>query len=169
MKSSRALSGFVLLALLVLTLGWKVIARASSDERPTDRSIQARLAEFLTRERFRVSLSERVEEGKPVIVAHSGPCWILIAKSPALGWNRDLIRRYAGAEDQIFVVFRGRIYSDQPTFRTVFDVLVSRFLRELGFSRWPSPILAVVAKLSCEADRLPWDKFDAPQPIRTSP
>jgi hypothetical protein len=62
-------------------------------------------------------------------------------KSPALGWDRDLVRRYANAEDQVFVVFRGRIYSDQPTFRTVLDTLWSRFLRELGFGAWPSRYL----------------------------
>ena len=162
MKSSRALSYVALLVLLSLTLGWKVIVRAKSDDRPTDRTIQVRLAEFLSREHFSVSLSERVEEGKPAIVANSGTCRILVIKSPALDWNRDLNRRYADAEDQVFVVFRGRIYAEQPTFRTVLDVIEARFLRELGFRRWPSPVLAVVARLSCEADRLPWDRLVDP-------
>ena len=130
-KSSRALKCLILLVFLSLTLGWKVFARATREEQPTDRSIQVRVAEFL-----------------------------LVMKSPALGWDRDLVRRYANAEDQVFVVFRGRVYSDQPTFRTVLDTLWSRFLRELGFRVWPSPVLAVIARMSCEADRLPWDKFD---------
>jgi hypothetical protein len=159
-KSSRALKYLVLLVLLSLTLGWKVIARATSDEQPTDRNIQIRLAEFLVRQHFSVSMLERAEEGKPAVTANSGSCRILVMKSPALGWDRDLIRRYADAEDQVFVVFRGRVYSDQPTFRTVLDALWSRFLRELGFRIWPSPAFAVVARSGCEADRLPWDKFD---------
>jgi hypothetical protein len=71
-----------------------------------------------------------------------------------------LIRRYAEAEDQVFVVFRGRIYSDQPTFQTAIDALWSRFQRELGLTASPSPVFAVVARPGCEADRLPWDKFD---------
>jgi len=145
---------------LSLTLGWKVIARATRDEQPTDRSIQVRVAEFLVRQHFSISMLEHAEEGKPVVTANSGSCRILVMKSPALGWDRDLVRRYANAEDQVFVVFRGRIYSDQPTFRTVLDTLWSRFLRELGFRTWPSPVLAVVARMGCEADRLPWDKFD---------
>jgi hypothetical protein len=77
-----------------------------------------------------------------------------------LGWDRDLIRRYADAEDRVFVVFRGRVYSDQPTFRTVFDALSTRFRRELGFRVWPNPVLAVVARMSCEAEGLPWDQLD---------
>lgn len=146
--------------LLSLTLAWKVVARATPDEQPTERSIQVRLAEFLVRQHFNVSILERAEEGKPAITASSGSCRILVIKSPALGWDRDLVRRYANVEDQVFVVFQGRIYSDQPTFRTALDALWSRFLRELGFRTWPSPVFAVVARMGCEADRLPWDKLD---------
>ena len=93
------------------------------------------IAEFLVGQHFSVSMLERAEQGKPAITANSGSCRILVIKSPALGWDRDLVRRYADAEDQIFVVFQGRIYADQPTFRTAFDALWSRFLRELGFSK----------------------------------
>jgi hypothetical protein len=77
-----------------------------------------------------------------------------------LGWDRDLIRRYAEGEDRIFVVFRGRIYADQPTFLTVFDALSSRFRRELGFGVSPNPVLAVVARMNCDAERLPWQQLD---------
>ena len=77
------------------------------------------LAEFLVRQHFSVSMMERAEQGKPAVTANSGSCRMLVIRSPALGWDRDLVRRYADAEDQVFVVFRGRIYSDQPTFRTV--------------------------------------------------
>jgi hypothetical protein len=159
-KSSRALKYLFLLLFLSLTLAWKVIARATPDEQPTDRSIQVRLAEFLVGQHFSVSMMERAEQGKPAVTASSGSCRMLVIRSPALGWDRDLIRRYVEAEDQVFVVFRGRVYSDQPTFRTVVDALLSRFQRELGFTASPSPVFAVVARTGCEADRLPWDKFD---------
>lgn len=159
-KSSRALKYLILLVFLSLSLGWKVVARATREEPPSDRSIQVRVAEFLVRQHFSISMLEHAEEGKPIVTANSGSCRILVMKSPALGWDRDLVRRYASAEDQIFVVFRGRVYADQPTFRTVLDTLWSRFQMELGFSAWPSPVFAVVARTGCEADRLPWDKFD---------
>jgi hypothetical protein len=159
-KSSRGLKYLIILLFLSLTLAWKVIARATPHEQPTDRNIQARLAEFLTRQHFSVSMMERAEEGKPAITASSGSCRMIVMRSPALGWDRDLVRRYADAEDQVFVVFRGQVYSDQPTFQTAVDALWSRFQRELGFTAWPSPVLGVVARTICAADRLPWDKFD---------
>jgi hypothetical protein len=159
-KSSRALKYLALLVLLSLSLGWKVVARATSEERPTDRTIQGRVADFLIRQHFSVSILESSEQGRPSIAARSGACRILIIRSPAIGWDRDLIRRYAEAGDQLFVVFQGRIYADQPTLRTVFDALWSRFVKELGVRASPSPIFAIVAKPSCEADRLPWEKLD---------
>jgi hypothetical protein len=163
-KSSPALIKWVIIVVLLsLTLGWKVMARSTAGEQPTERNVQVAVAEFLFRQHFSVSMSERVEEGKPAIAASSGSCRILVLKSPALGWDRDLIRRYADAEDRIFVVFRGRIYSDQPTFVTVFDALSSRFRRELGFRVWSNPVLAVVARINCDAERLPWDQLDLAQ------
>jgi hypothetical protein len=123
--------------LLSLTLGWKVVARSSAGEQPAERDVQLAVAEFLVRQHFSVSMSERVEQGKPAIAASSGSCRILVLKSPALGWDRDLIRRYVDREDRFFVVFRGRIYSDQPTFLTVFDAWSSRFRRELGLRCGP--------------------------------
>jgi len=158
-KSSRALKYLILLLFLSLTLAWKVIARATPHEQPTDRSIQLRVADFLIQQHFSVSILEHAEQGKPSVAASAGSCRMLVIKSPAVGWDRDLVRRYADAQDQVFVVFRGRIYSDQPTFQTVFDTLWSRFLRELGFNSWPSPVFTVVARTGCEADRLPWDKL----------
>ena len=160
MKSSRGIKYLIILLFLSLTLAWKVIARATPHEQPTDRNIQVRVAEFLIRQHFSVSMMERAEEGKPAITANSGSCRMIVMRSPALGWDRDLVRRYADAEDQVFVVFRGRIYSDQPTFQTAVDALWSRFQGELGFTSWPSPVLGVVARTICGADRLPWDKFD---------
>lgn len=159
MRSFLRPKWLVLILLLAVTLGWKVVARSSATTQQSDRDIQAQVAEFLVRQHFGISLSEQVEEGKPLISATSGVCRLLIAKSPALGWDRDLIRQYADAEDHLFVVFRGHIYSHQPTFITVFDALSARVRRELGFNGQASPVLAVVAKPSCEAERLPWDQL----------
>jgi len=162
-KSSRALKFLILVAFLFLSLGWKVLARAVPAELPTERDMQVRLAEFLNRQHFTVALAERAEEGKPAITANAGSCRLLVIRSPALGWDRDLIRRYAEADDEVFVVFQGRVYANQPTFQTVFNALSSRLLRELGFKSTRSPVFAVVARSGCEADRLPWDKFDPVQ------
>ena len=65
-KSSRALKYLILLLFLSLTLAWKVIARATPHEQPTDRSIQVRLAEFLVGQHFRNQVAIRLLVVKPL-------------------------------------------------------------------------------------------------------
>ena len=160
MRSFPAFKWLVLVLLLSLTLGWKVVARSTAANQPTERDIQVKVAGFLARQHFGVSVSEQAEEGKPSITATSGACRMLVARSPALGWDRDLIRRYAEADDHVFVVFRGHVYTSQPTFLTVFDALWSRLRRELGLGAETNPVLAVVARTNCGAEQLPWAQLD---------
>lgn len=161
MRFSPALKWFVLALLLAVTLGWKLLARSVIAPAPTERDVQVEVAQFLERQHFSVSVSRDPEEGKPSITATSGVCRILVAKSPALGWNRELIRRYAQSDDHVFVVFRGEIYRDQPTFSTALDALRSRLWRQLGGPVRAHAVLAVVAKSACAAERLPWGELPA--------
>jgi len=154
-RSSPAFKWIVLL-LLPITLAWKLAARTSHSDEFTEKEIQLRIGDFFTRQHFMVALSEQATEGQPSIKATSGLCSMLIARSPAVGWDRDLIRRYATPEDRVFVVFAGKVYAEQPTWLTASDFLWARFRRELGIRVQGSPILAVVASATCDAERLPW-------------
>jgi len=160
-RSSPASKWIILVLLLAVTLGWKVVARSTVGDQASDRDIQAKVAEFLVRQHFGVSVTERVEESRPSVAASSGACRMLVARSPAIGYDRDLIRQYAQPDDHVFVVFKGRVYADQPTLFTVSDALWSRFRRELGFRAQTNPVLAVIAKTSCSAERLPWSELSA--------
>src|SRR5262249_46837352 len=101
---------------------------------------------------------EKMQEGQPAIRATAGACRLLVAKSPPMGWDRDLIRRHATAADRVFVVFAGRTYAEQPTWLTVPDFLWARFRRELGMNAQPTPVLAVIATTTCAGGRLPWEE-----------
>lgn len=159
MTSSPALKWFVLL-LLPLTLGWKLAVRPGGSTEATEKDAQTKVAEFLVRQHFSVGLSEQATEGQPSIRAASGVCRMLITQSPEMGWDRDLIRRNATAADRVFVVYRGRVYAEQPTWLTVPDSLWTRFRRELGQNVQVAPVLAVIATESCEAERLPWGELN---------
>jgi hypothetical protein len=158
-RFSPALRWFILL-LLPITLGWKLAVRPAADlgER-NDKQVQLEVAEFLARQHFSVASSEHIEAGRPMIQATAGGCRMLIAKSPAIGSDRDVLRRYAEAADQVFVVFRGKVYADQPDWLTVSDFLWARFRRELGFDARAAPVLAVIAGANCGADRLSWEEL----------
>jgi hypothetical protein len=154
------LKWFVLLLLLLpLTLGWKLAVRPSDSGELKERDAQRKIAEFLVRQHFTVAVSEKMQEGQPAISATAGACRVLVAKSPAMGWDRDMIRSHATDADEVFVVFAGRIYAQQPTWLTVPDFLWARFRRELGLKAQPTPVLAVIASRNCEAERLPWKEL----------
>ena len=159
MSFSPALKLFIAL-LLLITLGWKVAVRAVGSGERTEKDVRGAVAEFLVRQNFNVSALENIEEGRPTIAATAGGCRMLIAKSPALGWDRDMLRRYATPADRIFVVFRGQVYAEQPTWLTVPYALWSRLQRGLGLMVGEAPVLAVIATPNCDAERLPWQKLD---------
>ena len=152
------LKWFVLL-LLPLTLGWKLAVRPSDSGELKEKDAQGKIAEFLVRQHFTVAVSDKMEEGRPAIRATAGACRMLVAKSPAMGWDRDMIRRHATVADEVFVVFAGKIYAEQPTWLTVSDFLWTRLRRELGVNVQPTPVLVVIATTSCAAERLPWDEL----------
>jgi hypothetical protein len=147
------------LLLLPLTLAWKLAARPVDLGELKEKEAQLKVADFLARQRFAVAVSEKMADGQPAIRATAGACRMLVAKSPALGWDRDMIRRDATVADQVFVVFAGKIYAEQPTWLTVPDFLWARFRRELGMNAQPTPVLAVIATPSCAAERLPWNEL----------
>ena len=62
----------------------------------------------------------------------------------------------------IFYVFRGIEYQEQPVRRTLANYFWFRFLRELGWvSRIPS-VFAVIT--SCENEQIPWADMGAQEP-----
>ena len=98
-------------------------------------------------------------QAEPTVQATSSGCRILVAESPSEGWGRDITRLYATPEDAVFVVYDGKIYSEQPTWLTVYDTLWSKFPRAFGLKVRTIPILGVVATKACEAERLPWSEL----------
>jgi hypothetical protein len=147
-----------ILILLPLTISWKLVARPV-DSGEFNRQPQLEVAEFLVRQHFVVTVSEQVEEGRPAILATAGACRMLIAMAPALGWNRDMIRRNATVADRVFIVFAGETYEEQPTWLTVPDFLWARFKRELGLKAAAAPLFVVIATETCAAERLPWNEL----------
>jgi hypothetical protein len=153
MSSSSVLKGSIF-TILLLSIAWKIAT-------PTDnpRELQNGLIEFLERNHFNVIVTERVVNYMPIVEAHIASCHLQIAKLAPDGSSRDIIRQLVAGTDSFFVVFRGRVYSQQPILWTVLNYLGSRFLRELGLLKHITPVIAVVANSSCEAERLPWGEL----------
>src|SRR5947209_8347654 len=67
--------------LLPLTLAWKLSVRPAdpAELAQRDRAAQLRIAEFLTRQHFSVTVADSMPEGQPSIRASAGACRLLIA------------------------------------------------------------------------------------------
>jgi hypothetical protein len=124
-----------------------------------ERDDYLKVAEFLVRQHFIVSVAEKLEAGAPKIQATAGACRVLVAKSAPDGSDRDRIRSYATTADTVFVVFGGRTYAEQPTWLTTFDWLWSKFRGELGFNAHATPVFVVIATKSCGAEQLAWHQL----------
>jgi hypothetical protein len=150
---SPALKWFIAL-LLPLTLAWKstVGLESSSD-------LKNEIVEFLIQHQFKVLVTEELVEDMPTVRATREACRMLILKTSPMGWRQDMIENQAAATERVFIVFRGRVYTEQPTWLTLVAHLWSRMLRELGLVRHTIPVIAVVATAHCDAERLPWNEL----------
>jgi hypothetical protein len=146
---------------VLLSLGWKVAVSHDAYNKGLKKKEadgERKIAEFLFRQHLTV-VSEKATTDLLVVRATAGACQMRVIEASYDGSDRDRIRRYASSIDTVFVVFGGRTYADQPTFRTVSDYMWARFRRQLGLRAEATPVLFVIAKKSCEAERLPWHEL----------
>ena len=153
MNSSSAFKWFIVV-LLVPTVAWKI---AIPPDNPN--SLKDDLINFLKRNHFDVVVTDTMVNYAPLIRASTATCRLQVARLTQDGSNRDLIRHHTAGVDRSFVVYRGKVYTDQPVWWTVLDYLWSRLLRELGLMRHITPVIAVAANSSCNAERLPWSEL----------
>jgi hypothetical protein len=153
---SPALKPSILLVLVALTLGLKWAAAMREPSNVEDARLS--VPEFLARQHFAVSVPEKAaSEGSSTIRATTPGCRMLVTNSSVFGWDRDVVARSATAGDRVFVVYRGSLYTEWPSW-LIASYLWSRFLREMGAKVQPVSLLIVVAETSCDAERLPWDQ-----------
>jgi len=152
-KFSPALKWLVLL-LLPLSLGWKLAVHPDYTD-----DLTGKIGTFLTRYDFNVVVHKIEMPWEPYILATRGGCQMLIAKPSYRGSDNAMIRLRASVTDRVFVVFGGKVYTEQPTWLTVPDYLWAKFLRELGFKPHPTSLIAVIARKTCDAERLPWSEL----------
>jgi hypothetical protein len=140
--------------LLPMTLAWKL---GVGPEDPN--ALKEKIVQFLVRHQFDVVISEEIVEDMPAIRASSEGCRMLVFKTSPNGWRQHMISELTAATDQPFIVFRGMVYTEQPTWLTLVAHLWSRFLRKLGLRHDTIPVIAVMAPAKCDVERLPWHEL----------
>lgn len=149
-----------MIVLVPLSFGWKLAVQRDGSQGLQEQDDYRKVADFLARHRFVVSLSAKLEAGEPKIVGTAGACRVLVSRAGPDGSDRDRILQYATAADTVFVVFGGKIYAEQPTLLTTFDWLWSKFRADLGFNAHATPVFVVIATKNCSAEQLPWRQLE---------
>ena len=162
MISSRGLKG-LFAVLLILTLSLKLPAHIHIAAELNNKSwIGSEIAAFLERHGFQVSEGSE-KSYLSVMAAMQGDCRLLVAVVSPEGWHRDLIGQLASPNDQLFFVFRGTTYPDQPRWLTQADhywsyYILDRLHRFNGRMRSVRPVLGVSASPGCDIKHIPWSE-----------
>lgn len=135
----------------MLSVAWKVAIPSYNDS-----DLKDKLVDFLKRSYPDIVVTDESAEFVPIIQAHTGSCELQIAGLSFDGSNLDLAQHLAAGADRFFVVFRGRVYTQQPVLLTVIYTLWSQILRKFGLIGDIAPVIAVAANPSCNVEQLPW-------------
>jgi hypothetical protein len=137
---------------LLLTLAWKLSVKADGDEHVEDDVIA-----FLTRQGFQVVVAKETNSRGIVAVNNTCRMHVIIASND--GADRDMMRSLATADESLIFVHQSKVYQEQPILLAVSAELWTRPLRKMGLTNRHEYVLAVVAQLRCDAERLPWDQL----------
>ena len=157
MRASSRLK--LLFALLfALSTAGKVIADGRS-RHGTEETIQStakdRIATTLGRHGFRVEKAEALPDS-PFVPAVAGDCRLLVVLAAPGGWHRDITHRLASPQDQVFFVFDGVMYRDQPKWLPWVHQYWHALNLHVGRKLAARPLLGVVGSPDCDPRVIPW-------------
>jgi hypothetical protein len=145
---------WLLVPLLVLTLGWKLSNRP---EDSPNKSLDT-VVDFLARQHFDTAVSIYASL-VPLIHGNSVACSLVVVQIPPLRYSTELVDNLTKPGDHSFIVYRGAVYKAQPILLTSLNYLWFRFLVSIGLATHTPPVLAVIA--SCDAEQLPWSALSS--------
>ncbi len=147
--------------LLALSVGGKVGVGSQSlrsEEQATQDKEKRQIINFLDHRGFQVDQPERQLEAA-LVPAAAGNCRLLVVLAAPQGWHRDVIRRFASPQDQVFFVFDAAVSQDQPMWfpwlHYYWRMLNSDFGRRLPVR----PVLGIVASSTCDLRNMPWQEL----------
>lgn len=152
MSSSAYLrAGFAILLAAAVLL--KVQLWGATDARQVD--FGGGVSKLMAQHGFTV---QRIEEGGdfPTVAGGAGACRLLVGSLTPFGFHRATLRRIAPPGSQVFVVYDGVRYADQPEWRTKLEHYWVRFNRVIGRVLTEPLVLGIVAWPGCEPGEIVW-------------
>jgi hypothetical protein len=156
---SRRTASFLVGLLLVVSLAIKAPGSLTAREIPNV-NIAAHVIDFLKSNGFE---TEPLDSDLDMfsIAAHSGSCHILVAMLSPQGWHREVIKKLAPQDSNVFFFYNGKVYDDQPVLQTRFDDYWTRLVRSAGGNASQSPLFGIAQSPKCQNRPLAWIALSA--------
>jgi hypothetical protein len=152
--SSSSAFKWILTAILLMSIAWKISIPSDAQSDWTDSVVK-----FLERNHFDAVVTEQIVNYVPIVQGSTATCRLKIARIASDGVDQDLVRHLTMDTDRLFIIFRGRVYAQQPIFWIRASYLWLARLRELRLTKHLPPVIAVIANSSCDVGRLPWGEI----------
>lgn len=146
--------------LLAVSVGGKIIAVSWSPAEGTWSAPYSagntEIAAFFDRHEFLARKDENNMGDVFVGPGVAGDCHLLVINATPEGWVRDAVRQLASRNDEVFFVFDGTVYQDQPTWHTRMHYYWRQLNRFTGRAIPARPVLGIVASPGCDLRDMPW-------------
>jgi hypothetical protein len=149
----------ILLAFLLgVSIGIKVMSHSLDDVGHMKGTDESSIAALLNRYGFLVEAGE-ARSDPPLVLAAAANCHLLVMLAAPEGWHRDIPYRLASPQDQVFFVFDGVVYRNQPIWRTTLRSYWLKLSLRLGVAVPSQPVLGIVASPGCALGNVRWGEL----------
>jgi hypothetical protein len=155
-NSSRVLSFLALAIAIMVTVPLK-LNDFTADQQRLRHNLQQATAALLAREGYEIEIGTRF--GFFVIKAQKKDCRLQIRETATEGFNADLIKADVPKDARLVFAYRGKLWTNHPTFRATISELWMRLQWRLGFNSSWSPVISITALGPCAIETLPWDEL----------
>jgi hypothetical protein len=119
-----------------------------------DTNAGAKLLSFLADAGFSAS-----RLGDPWMVSgKAAPCRVLLGSVAADGWHRDVVFNSAPAGSEVVFFFQGRVFPDQPKWRTWATEKMYQLKHTFDSKLKPDLVIASAIDRRCSVDKQLWAK-----------
>lgn len=157
MNSSRLLSLGALGIALIITVPPKLRDFSVVQQTLRDNAEKAS-ANLLARNGFAIEMSEPLPWSF-VINAQRNDCQLQIRELATEGFDVDAIRAKAPKDARFVFEYRGKLRSDDPTFKATIAEFWNRLKWRFGVDSSWSPVISIVAAGPCAIESMSWDEL----------
>ncbi|MBM1175470.1 hypothetical protein [Microvirga arabica] len=133
---------------LVISLSLKVVT-LTRVVGPKPTVAWSELALLLEQQGFQTSYRPATHNDLTWVSGAAGACRVQVTEVDPQGWNQSLVAQVA-KDNQLFYLFSGEIFSEQPTVRTRLIYYWNKLNRYVGINLRHYPVLAFVATPACQ-------------------